>query len=148
PKPNTLTPKEAADGWLLLFDGETTFGWDIDGPAKVDDGTLVIGGDKEAKASLTTRFGPEFEIRFEYKSEGKQAEVTFQAGAAHVTYSGLLNTGKWYSYKAQVAHVGGQRTVDTTHVPVGRGTPDQSGSTSVKSPPLPLAIRFDVPAGG
>jgi hypothetical protein len=25
--PNTLTPKEAADGWLLLFDGATTFGW-------------------------------------------------------------------------------------------------------------------------
>ena len=27
PKPNTLTPKEIADGWLMLFDGETTFGW-------------------------------------------------------------------------------------------------------------------------
>src|SRR5262249_60457657 len=27
PKPNTLTPKEIADGWLLLFDGETMFGW-------------------------------------------------------------------------------------------------------------------------
>src|SRR6266702_6833859 len=26
-KPNTLTPKEIADGWILLFDGETTFGW-------------------------------------------------------------------------------------------------------------------------
>jgi hypothetical protein len=24
---NTLTPKEAAEGWLLLFDGATTFGW-------------------------------------------------------------------------------------------------------------------------
>ena len=27
PKPNTLTAKEIADGWILLFDGETTFGW-------------------------------------------------------------------------------------------------------------------------
>ena len=27
-KPNTLTPKEIADGWILLFDGETTYGWD------------------------------------------------------------------------------------------------------------------------
>ena len=24
---NTLTPKEIADGWVLLWDGETTFGW-------------------------------------------------------------------------------------------------------------------------
>src|SRR5262245_42239189 len=23
----TLTPKEIADGWILLFDGQTTFGW-------------------------------------------------------------------------------------------------------------------------
>jgi hypothetical protein len=26
-KPNTLTSKEVVDGWVLLFDGETTFGW-------------------------------------------------------------------------------------------------------------------------
>ena len=32
---NTLTPKEVADGWLLLFDGATTFGWKIEGDAKV-----------------------------------------------------------------------------------------------------------------
>ena len=24
---NKLTPQEVADGWVLLFDGETTFGW-------------------------------------------------------------------------------------------------------------------------
>lgn len=28
---NTLTPKEIADGWILLFDGKTTFGWKIEG---------------------------------------------------------------------------------------------------------------------
>jgi len=26
--PNTLTPKESADGWKLLFDGKTLHGWD------------------------------------------------------------------------------------------------------------------------
>src|SRR5471030_3064864 len=34
-KPNTLTPKEIADGWILLFDGETTFGWTEIGRAHV-----------------------------------------------------------------------------------------------------------------
>ena len=25
---NRLTPAELNDGWILLFDGETTFGWE------------------------------------------------------------------------------------------------------------------------
>jgi hypothetical protein len=45
-KPNTLTPKEIADGWLLLFDGESTFGWDVvDGAVKALGGKLEIKGD-------------------------------------------------------------------------------------------------------
>lgn len=51
PKPNTLTAKEIADGWLLLFDGETTFGWthrsDEAGALDAKEGKLVVrGGDK------------------------------------------------------------------------------------------------------
>ncbi len=40
---NRLTPKEAAEGWLLLFDGESMFGWTAEGLAKwrVADGALV-----------------------------------------------------------------------------------------------------------
>ena len=48
-KPNSLTPKEIAEGWILLFDGETTFGWKVEGEATVKDGTLVVGGDKAAR---------------------------------------------------------------------------------------------------
>jgi hypothetical protein len=55
-KPNALTPKEASDGWLLLFDGETTFGWKIDGEAKVEKGVLVLGGKKPTRASVSTPF--------------------------------------------------------------------------------------------
>lgn len=39
-KPALLSEKEIADGWLLLFDGETTFGWT--GKAEVKDGVMQI----------------------------------------------------------------------------------------------------------
>lgn len=56
-KPNTLTPKESADGWLLLFDGATTFGWMVDGKASVADGVLIVGGEQETTITTTCRFG-------------------------------------------------------------------------------------------
>lgn len=41
---NTLTPQEAADGWLLLFDGRTLFGWTNEGQAafRVQNGSIVV----------------------------------------------------------------------------------------------------------
>src|SRR5579859_1929152 len=57
-KPNTLTPKEIADGWILLFDGETTFGWRIDGEAKTENSLLILDGSRNTKAQTTTRFPP------------------------------------------------------------------------------------------
>jgi len=56
PKLNTLTPKEIAEGWILLFDGETTFGWKVEGDAKVKDGELILGGEKETTATSTSSF--------------------------------------------------------------------------------------------
>jgi hypothetical protein len=71
-KPNTLTPKEVADGWILLFDGETTFGWQIDGEAKVADGILTLGGKKETTATSTSVFEfQDFSIALEARWEGK-----------------------------------------------------------------------------
>src|SRR5205823_5051871 len=54
PKPNTLTPKEIEEGWLLLFDGETTFGWNMQGEAKVTDGALHLGDSGQTIATTTT----------------------------------------------------------------------------------------------
>ncbi|HRZ93434.1 MAG TPA: hypothetical protein P5022_11050, partial [Candidatus Paceibacterota bacterium] len=33
-EPNTLTPQELSDGWILLFDGNTLFGWKSVGNAQ------------------------------------------------------------------------------------------------------------------
>jgi Domain of Unknown Function (DUF1080) len=65
PKPNTLTPKEIADGWILLFDGESTFGWRAEGEANVKDGKLIVGGAKKATVTSTTEFG-DVELQFQH----------------------------------------------------------------------------------
>src|SRR5437762_2299064 len=79
PKANTLTPKEAADGWILLFDGEATFGWNgpllatnpnrygpLSGGAKVEAGVLHLGGEKEVSVWSSAAFG-DFRLEFEYR---------------------------------------------------------------------------------
>ncbi len=75
-KPNTLTPKEVADGWLLLFDGETTFGWNLAGAAQVANGVLSLGGPVASAAECTTRFGKS-ELMFEYQSRGGTVKLRF-----------------------------------------------------------------------
>src|SRR5260221_13671874 len=57
PKPNTLTQKEIEEGWILLFDGETTFGWKTEGDVKVEEGELRLGGEKAASITSTAAFG-------------------------------------------------------------------------------------------
>jgi hypothetical protein len=73
-KPKTLTPQEIADGWLLLFDGETTFGWKTEGEAKVKDGTLVLGGDKVASVMTTTEFSF-YTLRVEFRPPAGDAGI-------------------------------------------------------------------------
>ena len=53
-KAHALTAKEIADGRLMLFDGETAFGWKIEGDAVVKDGQLILGGTKATTATCTT----------------------------------------------------------------------------------------------
>src|SRR5438034_1865135 len=77
PKSNTLTPKEIADGWIMLFDGETTFGWKSSEGAKpkadVKEGMLVISGPGNI-IELTTPFS-EFELTGEYRTREKGGSV-------------------------------------------------------------------------
>ncbi len=86
-KPNTLTPKEIADGWLLLFDGETTFGWKIDGPAKLENGALLLGGEHRAVAELTTQLGAT-NVSYETKAPSEATWRT-ESGSAGA-YSGKV----------------------------------------------------------
>jgi hypothetical protein len=69
-----LTKKEVADGWIMLFDGETTFGWKIDDDAEVEDGELILGGDDETTAVTTAQFRY-FDLRIDYKVKGDEPKL-------------------------------------------------------------------------
>ncbi len=63
-----LTKAEAREGWLLLFDGKTLFGWEPHGEATwhVNDGALVGVGEKQGWLGTTTEFA-NFELRCRYR---------------------------------------------------------------------------------
>src|SRR5579872_3605818 len=67
-KHNTLTAKEAADGWLLLFDGESTYGWRSPNGSKwtVAKGMLAPQAGNPGLLVTTAAF-TDFELSLEYR---------------------------------------------------------------------------------
>lgn len=104
-KLNTLTPKEIAESWILLFDGETTYGWDAIGKPTVRGGVLSYDvSDDDVRASLTTAFR-QYEVKFEYlieKTVKDAAPVTWQP-INHSEFAIPLDTHKgWASASFEV----------------------------------------------
>jgi len=65
---NTLTPAEAADGWVLLFDGKTSAGWAPRGEARwiVADGALTTEPGSGAGMLATTAEFSDFELKADF----------------------------------------------------------------------------------
>jgi hypothetical protein len=80
PKAKALTPKEIADGWVSLFDGETTFGWRSPNDSKwaVVDGQLYPLAGKPGLLVTTTPF-QDYELVFEFQKRPGN-EVEFRLG--------------------------------------------------------------------
>lgn len=86
-KPNTLTPEEEAQGWILLFDGATTAGWHTfnrDGAAEgwsACDGELrfrLLPGEKGRGDLVTDAEFEDFDLQLEWKiSEGGNSGIFF-----------------------------------------------------------------------
>jgi hypothetical protein len=57
-KPNTLTKAELAEGWVLLFDGESLYGWEPASKAdwKVADGVISVGAGEKGLLCTTSEF--------------------------------------------------------------------------------------------
>src|ERR1051326_2465840 len=86
-KPNTLTPQEIADGWILLFDGETTFGWSTNGePLKVNNGLLEISGGTKATKARPTVIIPSYEVAYEYSIRDGSGGFVLQYGEKNSEY--------------------------------------------------------------
>jgi len=89
---NNLTPEERANGWQLLFDGETTEGWRSYGDEAfpesgwtVNDGVLTIeGSDGDVSGSggdiITTDTYGDFVLKLEWKiAEGGNSGIFYRA---------------------------------------------------------------------
>src|ERR671931_2032864 len=70
PAPNTLTAKEKADGWRLLFDGKTTTGWRGFRQQQMPSGWMAVEGaltrvDAATDIVTADQFG-DFELRIDW----------------------------------------------------------------------------------
>jgi hypothetical protein len=84
PKSNALSPQEAAEGWIQLFDGETLFGWASRGEARweVREGSLhYISGSGAGYLCTTTEFA-DFELHAEFWIDDQANSGVFLRGPA------------------------------------------------------------------
>jgi hypothetical protein len=141
-KPKTLSQKEIADGWVMLFDGETTFGWKIDGPAEVKDGVLVLGKGKKATASATIALGTDYEIAVEWQGKG-----TIRSSYAEIEFEQEIGADKrWktstYTWDAKTRNheFGGDGSL--AHNKWQRGDPAVKITTDGQTPALLRSVKI------
>ncbi len=67
-EPNTLTPEELDDGWILLFDGQTDYGWQATSKAewKVADGVISVSTGEKGLLATTSQFG-DFVLKVDFR---------------------------------------------------------------------------------
>jgi len=84
--PNRLSPEEIAEGWILLFDGATLFGWQPSQAAdwRVEDGAIVATTGTPDLLCTTSQFG-DYILRVEFRSEPKTNSGIFLRTLRQVT---------------------------------------------------------------
>lgn len=69
PKPNTLTAKEVSEGWILLWDGETTFGWESHGKAEWNaEGGIISASSGDSGWLGTTSPFADFVLKADFRT--------------------------------------------------------------------------------
>src|SRR5690349_430892 len=66
---NQLTQEELADGWILLFDGETTFGWKAESKANwaVKEGAIHVSEGEPGLLRTTSQFA-DYELKVDFRA--------------------------------------------------------------------------------
>ena len=68
-EPNALTQQEIDDGWILLFDGQTDFGWQATSKAnwKVADGVISVSSGEKGLLATTSPFA-DFALQADFRA--------------------------------------------------------------------------------
>jgi hypothetical protein len=76
--PNRLTPEELAEGWILLFDGETLYGWKATSNANwaVHEGAITVSQGDKGFLHTASQFG-DFELLIDFRSPPKTNSGVF-----------------------------------------------------------------------
>jgi hypothetical protein len=142
-KPNTLTPKEIAEGWILLFDGETTFGWDAAGKPTVREGTLTYGGDQDVRASTTTAFR-HYQLEIEHLIEKTRNDAAVVAWQANKDAKDAIPLHSYKGWASASLEVGDPQIIEKLSADPGHGVMLR---TRPKTTFRPHSIAFGVPKG-
>lgn len=149
--PTRLTAEEVKAGWLQLFDGETTFGWTIDGDARAEKYGLILGGDRETLATFTTPFYC-FDFQVEFRARGQAAPRLYL----------LQNGERQYTHELRCLVLVERRDWDQAQIKMDRGengvvteiyrSVDGAGNVTQTTPkvvekPAPTTLAFHIPAG-
>jgi hypothetical protein len=125
--PAQLAPGEAAEGWILLWDGETTFGWAPRGDAqwKVTDGVVTtVPGTGGGMLATTTPFA-DFELRAEFWVDAEANSGVFLRGPL----AGEITSANAYEVNIYDAHEQWP-TGSLNEVARGKGRPKTVGTWS------------------
>jgi hypothetical protein len=150
---NRLTPAEIADGWIQLFDGESTSGWKTEGTVETDNYALVVGGVKDSTIRTVEQFGRDFEVRFEYRYKSEVGNVVMACITDRQGRGGkssIESAPQWTPGLMQVRYDPTTKRY-CEEIATWPHAWDSSGLWSGSDGPSPvrlnLGIGFEVPAG-
>lgn len=89
-KPNALTQEELTEGWILLFDGETKFGWKAESKAnwEVKDGVISVSEGEAGLLRTTSQFA-DYELKVDFRAPAKTNSGVFLRTAPVLAKDGV-----------------------------------------------------------